>query len=276
MEPPLNINTLFQVVGQAHRLGQQHLQKAWILFQEHSISRWIECNNVIKALPQLAAQLHDLLKPLVLAARTATRPADTGDTNESTEESDANDAEAQVIQQHAEDCLRRMLGQRASRLGVSDLDDLGLLQRDVDRTKARMTRKGRPLRKRQQEASPSEGPARRKRAKKPTTAEKSTPVEYPGTTRSLLLIYERYLGWLCTVLQAGGLLAITNAGPPLKNIPVEPIDVDEPDNDDDEEPEPAPVRRTPRKKPMVVVSPSIAPSPAALFHQRRSLSCTGY
>ncbi|RHZ46015.1 C-terminal helicase domain-containing protein [Aspergillus thermomutatus] len=77
LKPPLNMNTLFQAVGQVHRLGQREAQKAWVLFQEHSISRWIECNNVVKALPQFAAQLHDLLKPLVLAAQT--RPANTGD-----------------------------------------------------------------------------------------------------------------------------------------------------------------------------------------------------
>ncbi|GIK03879.1 hypothetical protein Aspvir_007954 [Aspergillus viridinutans] len=46
-----------------HRLGQREAQKAWILFQENTISSWIECNNV------LAASLHDLLKPLVMAAQ---------------------------------------------------------------------------------------------------------------------------------------------------------------------------------------------------------------
>jgi hypothetical protein len=75
------------------------------LFQEHFISRWIECNNVVEALPQLAAQLHDLLEPLVLAAQT--RPADTADTIDSAED-DGN---------YAEDRLRRMLDQRARRLG---------------------------------------------------------------------------------------------------------------------------------------------------------------
>ncbi|GIC88847.1 uncharacterized protein Aud_005248 [Aspergillus udagawae] len=50
--------------------------------------------------------------PWCLAAQT--RPANTADTIESVEE-DGN---------HAEDCLRRMLDQLASRLGVKDLDDL--------------------------------------------------------------------------------------------------------------------------------------------------------
>ncbi|KAH2400495.1 hypothetical protein KXV53_005296, partial [Aspergillus fumigatus] len=33
LEPPLNMNTLFQAVGRVHRLGQGVEQKAWILFQ---------------------------------------------------------------------------------------------------------------------------------------------------------------------------------------------------------------------------------------------------
>ncbi|KAH1586815.1 hypothetical protein KXX44_000409, partial [Aspergillus fumigatus] len=78
---------------------------------EYSISCWIECNNVIKALPQLAASLHDLLKPLVVAAM--------GDTADS------------------------MLGQALSRMGVQALDDLGLPQWDVDCMKDWMTPKGR-------------------------------------------------------------------------------------------------------------------------------------
>lgn len=114
LEPPLNINTLFQAVGRVHRLGQGVEQKAWILFQEYSISRWIECNNVIKALPQLAASLYDLLKPLVVAA--------TGDTADSADK----DAQAELIQIYAEACLRQMLGQALSQMGVQALDNLGL------------------------------------------------------------------------------------------------------------------------------------------------------
>lgn len=101
-------------MGRVYCLGQGVEQKAWILFQEYSISRWIECNNVIKALPQLAASLYDLLKPLVVAA--------TGDTADSADK----DAQAELIQIYAEACLRQMLGQALSRMGVQALDDLGL------------------------------------------------------------------------------------------------------------------------------------------------------
>ncbi|KAF7163391.1 hypothetical protein CNMCM6106_000341 [Aspergillus hiratsukae] len=90
---------------------------------------------MVKALPQLAAQLHDLLKPMVMTASS---------TQATTDDDEAADtAEAEVIQRAAVDCLRRMLGQPASRLNVEDPDDLGLPQQDLDRMKARMTPKGR-------------------------------------------------------------------------------------------------------------------------------------
>ncbi|KAF4209786.1 hypothetical protein CNMCM8927_004989 [Aspergillus lentulus] len=81
--------------------------------------------------PQLAPSLHDLQKPLVMAA--------TGDAPES----DDADTETETIQTHAGNCLCHMLGQPARRLGVKDLDDLSLPQRDIDRMKARITPKGR-------------------------------------------------------------------------------------------------------------------------------------
>jgi hypothetical protein len=70
LEPPQSLNTMFQAVGRVHRLGQGEPQKVWSLFQEHSIWRWWECNNVTKALPELAAQLHDLLQPRLVTARS--------------------------------------------------------------------------------------------------------------------------------------------------------------------------------------------------------------
>jgi hypothetical protein len=47
--------------------------------------------------------------------------AATGDTADSADE----DAQAELIQTHAEACLRQMLGQSSSRLEVQALDDLG-------------------------------------------------------------------------------------------------------------------------------------------------------
>jgi hypothetical protein len=80
-------------VRRVHHRGQREPQKVWSLFQEHSISRWIECNNIVKALSQLAAQLHDLLRPMVLAARSTNVPDD-----DHTEDEVADLAETEVIQ----------------------------------------------------------------------------------------------------------------------------------------------------------------------------------
>ncbi|KAF4217585.1 hypothetical protein CNMCM8980_003529 [Aspergillus fumigatiaffinis] len=140
--------------GESTASGSVKPQNVWSLFQEHLISQWIECNDVVKAqvdrktlqrffeiakkekprgtlpfeillkgspklramlailrdqvlihgekaiiwtiLHQLAALNHDLLKPMVLAARSTNLTAD-GNT--------ADDTEAEVIQQAAEDCL---------------------------------------------------------------------------------------------------------------------------------------------------------------------------
>ncbi|GFF87009.1 LOW QUALITY PROTEIN: hypothetical protein IFM47457_07354 [Aspergillus lentulus] len=81
--------------------------------------RGLECNNTLKALPQFSAQLHDLLKPIVMS----TRVKDDGEDEEA-----ADQAEAEVIQRAVVDCLRH---------------DLGLPQLDLDRMNARMTPRGR-------------------------------------------------------------------------------------------------------------------------------------
>jgi hypothetical protein len=62
--------------------------------------------------------------------------------DDSKDEEAADEAKAKVIQWAALDCLWRMLGQPAGRLNVEDLDDLGLLQRDLDWMKARMMPRG--------------------------------------------------------------------------------------------------------------------------------------
>ncbi|KAF4242548.1 hypothetical protein CNMCM8980_000506 [Aspergillus fumigatiaffinis] len=163
LEPPLNPNTLFQAVARVHRLGQRSSQKVWSIVQEHTISRWIECNNTLKALPQFSAQLHDLLKPVVMAAQAK---------DDSEDDEAADQAEAEVIQQIAVDCLRHMLGQTASRLNVKDLDDLSLPQRGLDQMEACMTPRGRK-RERARQDSPTEGRAGRKRTKATASEYKS-------------------------------------------------------------------------------------------------------
>ncbi|KAF7178994.1 hypothetical protein CNMCM7691_007869 [Aspergillus felis] len=84
--------------------------------------------------------LQNLIKPMVLAARTTNVTAD-----DTTADEAADDA-------------------RASRLGVNDLDDLGLSEREVLRMKAKMTPSGRKAgQKRAREESPSQGRATQKK-----------------------------------------------------------------------------------------------------------------
>ncbi|KGO38096.1 Helicase, C-terminal [Penicillium expansum] len=62
MEAPQNYNSVFQTVGRIHRLGQTHPQKAWLLFQDHTIQRLMEYNSTRKILPQIAAQFRPWLQ----------------------------------------------------------------------------------------------------------------------------------------------------------------------------------------------------------------------
>ncbi|KAL2870893.1 C-terminal helicase domain-containing protein [Aspergillus lucknowensis] len=57
LETLLSMNTEFQAIGRAHRISQMDKQKVWILFQDHTIQRYLEYNNSIKILPQMSAGL---------------------------------------------------------------------------------------------------------------------------------------------------------------------------------------------------------------------------
>jgi hypothetical protein len=62
MEAAQNYNSVFQTVGRIHRLGQTQPQKAWLLFQDHTIQRLMEHNSTRKILPQVAAQFRPWLQ----------------------------------------------------------------------------------------------------------------------------------------------------------------------------------------------------------------------
>ncbi|KAJ6121236.1 Helicase C-terminal [Penicillium sp. IBT 18751x] len=55
MEGSQNYNSVFQTIGRIHRLRQSEPQKAWILFQDYTIQRFLEYNSTKKILPQIAA-----------------------------------------------------------------------------------------------------------------------------------------------------------------------------------------------------------------------------
>ncbi|KAJ5461960.1 uncharacterized protein N7458_003512 [Penicillium daleae] len=56
IEPAFNFNSETHAIGRVHRLGQTQPQKAYRLFQDHTINRYIVGRNISKMLPQLAAQ----------------------------------------------------------------------------------------------------------------------------------------------------------------------------------------------------------------------------
>jgi SNF2 family DNA or RNA helicase len=60
LEPAPNFNLETQAIGRVHRIGQTRPQKAYRVFQDHTINRAITGNNFRKMLPQLAAQYPDL------------------------------------------------------------------------------------------------------------------------------------------------------------------------------------------------------------------------
>lgn len=55
LEPAKNINTELQAIGRIHRLGQEHPQRVWILFTDHSYDRSRQYSNIKKMIQQIAA-----------------------------------------------------------------------------------------------------------------------------------------------------------------------------------------------------------------------------
>ncbi|KAJ5162548.1 Helicase C-terminal [Penicillium capsulatum] len=164
LEGSQNYNSVFQTVGRIHRLGQSEAQKAWIVFQDHTIQRFSEHNCTKKILPQIAAQFRPWLQTQVATLATTgstdtpTDPsndvdpdtevdADLTDLDADTEMTDVDptspdtkvesppDAVADAIQEdealeeHAYQVLGDMLGlakAAPNRLGMKDHRDLGL------------------------------------------------------------------------------------------------------------------------------------------------------
>ncbi|CAG8881166.1 unnamed protein product, partial [Penicillium egyptiacum] len=107
MESALNHNSLFQTIGRIHRLGQRDEQRAWLLFMDHTIQRYMEFNNTTKILPQIAAQYRPFLERQV---------------------SPTVDDRDQRIERLANQLLSHMLGigaDYADRLTMEDYKDLG-------------------------------------------------------------------------------------------------------------------------------------------------------
>ncbi|KAL2801511.1 hypothetical protein BJX63DRAFT_438779 [Aspergillus granulosus] len=65
LESAPNVSTTKQAAGRVHRPGQLRPQKVLILFQDHTIQRWMEWNNIEKFIPKVVRCL-----PAKLVANT--------------------------------------------------------------------------------------------------------------------------------------------------------------------------------------------------------------
>ncbi|KAI9035035.1 uncharacterized protein KD926_004699 [Aspergillus affinis] len=111
MEPPQGVNGALQAMGRLHRLGQRYPQKVWILSQVQSFDAHVEDSNILKALPQVAADLEPILRAAGLRAEAAG-----DDTGEETNQEE-------VFHRVAVAKLASLLGRRAPDLSHGTLDD---------------------------------------------------------------------------------------------------------------------------------------------------------
>lgn len=107
LEGSQNYNSVFQTIGRIHRLGQTEPQKAWVLFQDHTVQRFMEFNSTRKILPQIAAQFRPWLQSQV-AVMPAPPPANPADTEMSDvdREEDLSDAEMGDLAADPDLCTR--------------------------------------------------------------------------------------------------------------------------------------------------------------------------
>ena len=49
-----------QAIGRVHQIGQQHPQRAYGIFLDHTVNRYIIGRNIRKMRPQLATQYPDV------------------------------------------------------------------------------------------------------------------------------------------------------------------------------------------------------------------------
>lgn len=59
MESAPNYNLEAQAIRRLHRIGQKRPQRAYRLFQDHTIARYLHNNNFKKMMPQIAVQCRD-------------------------------------------------------------------------------------------------------------------------------------------------------------------------------------------------------------------------
>ena len=114
---PENVNTLLQIIGRVHRLGQKEEQQVLVVTIDHTYDQIIQAKSTKKMMAQVAGEGHIVLGDQLTAAELeALEP-------EMVETTRQKHARAQVTVQAA-DLIRRVQGQRSSRLDWDNVNDL--------------------------------------------------------------------------------------------------------------------------------------------------------
>ncbi|KAL4981348.1 P-loop containing nucleoside triphosphate hydrolase protein [Aspergillus falconensis] len=131
LETPPNTNTLIQSIGRTHRVGQTHPQKVWILFQDHTVQRYQEYNNLMKYLPQAVGNIPEEevrtevqaeLERHASVEKETEAPRESADTDDEDQETTVRD---EVIETKGLRLVDKLFGQTRSRITMGDPSDLG-------------------------------------------------------------------------------------------------------------------------------------------------------
>ncbi|KIW86925.1 uncharacterized protein Z519_12390 [Cladophialophora bantiana CBS 173.52] len=112
---PDNINTVVQMIGRIHRLGQEHVQYVWTVCVLGTYDQWLYSNATAKMLGQLAGEAHMENRVVDAEARERMLLATKNLSGHDAHKLIKDIRDSSYIQQ-AEEYIRKLLGQRCSRL----------------------------------------------------------------------------------------------------------------------------------------------------------------
>jgi hypothetical protein len=95
-------------MGRLHRLGQQTPQKVWILGQVRTFDAYIEDTNILKDLPQVAADLDPMLRATGLQTKTGGRNETAREHDADAETTDNGPTDTPQDTEQEEDRIRRI------------------------------------------------------------------------------------------------------------------------------------------------------------------------
>lgn len=125
LELAFDFNTILQMIGQVHRLGQQRNQNIWIVSTAHTFDRYVEFTQSRKMISQIIGMGSESFKDLGSDQPSRDHEGfDSGTT-----------PQYHLFEERADKMLQKLLGQPSSRLKFYDMEDLGLSQKADSATK---------------------------------------------------------------------------------------------------------------------------------------------